>query len=424
MRTRSDRASSISSRKATTHDHHERHGTAGGRRLRPVARLSRAQRHAQPVRCAGAHPVRQGQGCRARIRDRSCGGEHHRVPHHPAAAGLPDPQQLLRRRGVRPLLPRVPGSLLCACGIVGLRIRHVPRRVQILCVIRAEDLRRHPIPGGFPAACGRRGAGVGRRRRADGHACGRRDHRGPLPARHPDVPEPGQGAAGRAGQLLPDPHRGQHGIDLARHQRRAPAEQAGRRRGTAAEQPARTGRPDQADRTPVQRRGARDETVGGLVLLRQPVGRAAGSGRGVPQRAPPGHPALPGHQTRECRREDPHQIAGVGRGGAGHHVRTGQTQGTDGAVQPLRCGTGVRQTVRRHQRDRGIRSHGGRRAHPQDLDRRSAVLHDAGRAAVRIRLPLPGIRGHGQPGEPDRGACGDVQSVFGDPAGAGAEHVP
>lgn len=25
--------------------------------------------------------------------------------------------------------PRVPGSLLCACGIVGLRIRHVPRRV-------------------------------------------------------------------------------------------------------------------------------------------------------------------------------------------------------------------------------------------------------------------------------------------------------
>ena len=41
-----------------------------------------------------------------------------------------------------------------------------------------------------------------------------------------------------------------------------------------------------------------------------------------------------------------------------------------------------------------------------------------------IRLPLPGVRGHGQSGEPDRGARGDVQPVFGDPAGAGAEHVP
>ena len=64
-------------------------------------------------------------------------------------------------------------------------------------------------------------------------ADGRRDHRGPLPAGHPDVPQRRQAPARRAGLLLPAPHRRQHGVDRPVHQLRAAAVQARRRRGAS-----------------------------------------------------------------------------------------------------------------------------------------------------------------------------------------------
>ena len=84
------------------------------------------------------------------------------------------------------------------------------------------------------------------------------------------------------------------------------------------------------------------------------LSKRGGGVRGVPQRPPPGHPALPGHQARERGREDPHQVAGSWRGDSGHHVRTGQTEGPDGPVQPVRRGARVRQAVRRHLRYRAL----------------------------------------------------------------------
>ena len=48
----------------------------------------------------------------------------------------------------------------------------------------------------------------------------------------------GKAAARRAGLLLPAAHRGQHGVDRARHQLCAAAVQARRRRGPAADEPA------------------------------------------------------------------------------------------------------------------------------------------------------------------------------------------
>ena len=118
---------------------------------------------------------------------------------------------------------------------------------------------------------------------------GRRDHLRPVPAGDPDVPQPRQGAARRARLLLPAAHRGQHGVDRARHQLRPAAVQARRRRRAAAQQHPRARRPDQADREPELRRHPRDEAARGLLLVRQPARCAPGCGRGVPARAPPGH---------------------------------------------------------------------------------------------------------------------------------------
>ena len=105
-------------------------------------------------------------------------------------------------------------------------------------------------------------------------------------------------------------------------------------RRPAAEQPARARRPDQAHREPVQRRDPGHEAAGGFLLLRQPARRTSGRRRGVPQRPPPGYSALLGYQARERGRENPHQVAGTRRGDSGHHLRAGQAEGADGAVQP------------------------------------------------------------------------------------------
>ena len=72
-----------------------------------------------------------------------------------------------------------------------------------------------------------------------------------------------------------------------------------------------------------------------LVLLRQPAWRAPRRRRGLSQRPPPRYPALPRHQARERRREDPHQVPRPWRRDPRHHLRTGQAEGQNGAVQPL-----------------------------------------------------------------------------------------
>src|SRR5699024_4037185 len=85
----------------------------------------------------------------------------------------------------------------------------------------------------------------------------------------------------------------QHGVDLPGDQLLAAALQAGRRRGAAAEQHPRVRSTDQADREPVLGRDPGDEAARGLLLLRQPARCPPGRRCGVPQRPPPGHPALP-----------------------------------------------------------------------------------------------------------------------------------
>ena len=59
--------------------------------------------------------------------------------------------------------------------------------------------------------------------------------------------------------------------------------------------------------------------------------------------------------------------------------------------------------VRRHLGDREVLRDGRRRADPQDEDQGARVLPDAGRAAVRVGLPVHHVRGHGEPCQPDRG---------------------
>ncbi len=70
----------------------------------------------------------------------------------------------------------------------------------------------------------------------------------------PHVPQRRQGAARRARVLLPAAHRGQHGVHRARHQLRAAALQARRRRRPAPVEHPRARRAHQAHREPVVRR--------------------------------------------------------------------------------------------------------------------------------------------------------------------------
>ena len=59
----------------------------------------------------------------------------------------------------------------------------------------------------------------------------------------------------------------------------------------------------------------------------------------------------------------------------------------------------------------------------QDQDQRPRVLPDARRAAVRVRLPVHHVRGHGEPGQPDRRQDHALEPVLGDPAGLDAVDV-
>ena len=87
---------------------------------------------------------------------------------------------------------------------------------------------------------------------------------------------------------------------------------------------------------------------------------------------------------------------------------------------PVRRRARLRRAVRRHLGHREVLRDGRRRAHPQDQDQGARVLPDAGRAAIRVRLPVHHVRGHGQPGQPDRGQDHPLQPVLGDPAGVHA----
>ncbi len=124
---------------------------------------------------------------------------------------------------------------------------------------------------------------------------------------------------------------------------------ARRRRPAAVEHP-RVGCADQADREPVLGHHPGDEAPRRQLQLRQPARCASGRRRGVPQRPPPRHHALPRHQARERRREDPHQDAVPGRRGAGHHVRARQERRGHVPVLAVRRREGLRRSVRRQSR--------------------------------------------------------------------------
>ena len=79
--------------------------------------------------------------------------------------------------------------------------------------------------------------------------------------------------------------------------------------------------------------------------------------------------------------------------------------------------------VRGHLGHREVLRDARRRADPQDEDQGARVLPDAGRAAVRVGLPVHHVRGHGEPGQPDRGQDHPQQPVLGDPAGVDAVAV-
>ena len=239
----------------------------------------------------------------------------------------------------------------------------------------------------------------------------------------PDVPQHRQGAARRARLVLPAAHRRQHGVDLARHQLVAAAVQARRRRGAAALEHPRVGRSDQADREPVVRHHPRDEAPRRQLQLRQPARRAPGRRCGVPQGAPPRHHAVPRHQARERRREDPHQDAVARRRRARHHVRAREERRGHVPLLAVRRREGLRRAVRRHLGHREVPRDGRRPAHQEDEDQRARVLPDDRRDPVRVGLPVHHVRRHGEPGEPDQGPDQHVEPVQRDPAGQHADDL-
>ena len=117
-------------------------------------------------------------------------------------------------------------------------------------------------------------------------------------------------------------------------------------------------------------------------------------------------------KTLSPRRRDP-----------GHHVRAGEEERGHVPVLAVRRRARLRRAVRRHLDHREVLRDGRRRADPQDEDQGARVLPDAGRAAVRVRLPVHHVRGHGEPGQPDRGQDHPQQPVLGDPAGVDAVAV-
>ena len=272
-------------------------------------RLPRAQRDAEPLRRRRQDSVRKGPGSRAPVLPRARQPEHGVLPRHRREARLPDQGELLRARGARPVLAQLrqdaAGPGLCQ----EVPLPDVPRRVQVLHQLHAEDVRREALPRAVRGPCRHGVADAGRGRHDAGREARRRDHRRPVPAGHSDVPQLGQEAARRAGELLPAAHRGQHGVHRALHQLGAAAVQARRRSCVAAQQHPRARRTHQEHREPELGRHPDHEAARGLVLLRQPARRAPRRRCGVPAGASPRHLSVPRHQARERRREDPHQDA-------------------------------------------------------------------------------------------------------------------
>ena len=118
-------------------------------------------------------------------------------------ARLPHQGELLRARGSRPVLAQLRQEPARSRVRQEVPVPDLPGRVQVLHLLHAENLRRQALSGALRGPRLHGGADAGRRRHHAGREARRRDHRRPVPAGHADVPELGQEAARRAGQLLP-----------------------------------------------------------------------------------------------------------------------------------------------------------------------------------------------------------------------------
>ena len=157
-------------------------------------------------------------------------------------------------------------------------LRDLPRRLQVLHQLYAENLRRQTLSGALRRSGMHGGAAAcGGRHRAGAGSGGGDDFR-PLPAGHPNLPQLRQTPARRAGLLLPAAYRRQYGIDRAGGELRAAAVETRRRRGLPTEQYSRGGRANQAHREPVLGRHSDHENARRRLLLRQPARRAPGAG--------------------------------------------------------------------------------------------------------------------------------------------------
>ena len=84
----------------------------------------------------------------------------------------------------------------------------------------------------------------------------------------------------------------------------------------------------------------------------------------------------------------------------------------------------LRHAVLRRLGHREVLRDGGRFPDQEDQDQGARVLPDPRRDPVRIRLPVHHVRGHREPGKPDRRQDHHVQPVLRDPPGLPAHDVP
>ena len=252
----------------------------------------------------------------------------------------------------------------------------------------------------------------------------RRGHLRPVPAGDPDVPQRRQGAARRARLLLPAAHRGQHGVHRARHQLRAAAVQARRRRGPAAEQHPRARRARSSTS-----RTSRSGVIPVMKLLEDSFSYANQLGA----RQGAGAVYLHAHHpdimrfldTKRENADEKIRIKTLSLGVVIPDITFELAKKNEDMYlfSPVRRRARLRHAVRRHLRHREVRRDGRRRPDQEDQDQRPRVLPDARRAAVRVRLPVHHVRGHGEPGEPDRRQDHALEPVLGDPAGLDAVDV-
>ena len=146
--------------------------------------LPRAERDAESVRRRRQDPVRQGPRSRASVLPAARQPEHGLLPQSGREARLPDQGELLRARGARPVQPQLRQDA------AGSRLRQevpvpdLPRRVQVLHLLHAEDVRRQALPRALRRPRRHGGADPGAGDTGAGREAGRRDHRRPVPAGH------------------------------------------------------------------------------------------------------------------------------------------------------------------------------------------------------------------------------------------------